>query len=232
MMKHNKTILVIAAHPDDEVLGMAGTIMKHVKHGDDVHVVFMSDGVTARDREYDYEISKDRIEERKALAGKACVVMGVKSHSFFDYPNLRMDVMLQLKITKDIEDVINRIQPDVIYTHHDGDMNKDHRITFESVMTACRPLPGHCVREIYTFEVLSSTEWAPNMVWPAFTPDKWVDIEPFLDDKIAAMQCYDIEMREFPHPRSEQVIRSLAQLRGSQMGLKAAECFTTIRHIA
>ncbi len=227
----NNVILVIAAHPDDEVLGMAGTMMKHIKNNDDVHVLFMADGVTARDREYDYEKSKGRIVERKGLAKNACEYMGVKSHVFFDYSNLRMDMMSQLKITKDIEDVIAKIKPDVIYTHHTGDMNKDHRITFESVMTACRPLPDFCVKEIYTYEVLSSTEWAPNN-WTAFQPDKWVDITDFFDDKIAAMQCYDIEMRAFPHPRSEKAIRALAELRGSQMGLYAAEAFCTIRHVS
>lgn len=230
-MKMGKVVLVVAAHPDDEVLGVAGTIMKHVKAGHEVHVLFMADGVTARDREYNYEESKDRIDERKGFALNACELMGVSDVSFCDYPNLRMDTIPQLHVAKKIEDKVFDLRPDIVYTHHAGDMNQDHRITFEAVMTACRPLPDFCVREIYTFEVLSSTEWAPTMFWPSFTPDKWIDISEHIEDKLKAVECYDLEMRPFPHPRSEQAIRSLAQLRGSQVGIKNAECFCTVRHI-
>ncbi len=216
-------ILIVAAHPDDEVLGCGGTIIKYTDMGNKVYVVYMSDGVTSRNEEND-------IERRNAAAFSSCQILGVEPPKFLCLPDNKMDTVPFLDIVQLLEKVIDEIKPSIVYTHHSGDLNIDHRLTHDAVMTACRPIPGSCIREIFSFEVLSSTEWGVSNNNP-FIPTKFVDIGNTLERKMLALHAYNEEMREFPHSRSFESVKSLAKVRGSSVGIEMAECFQTIRRI-
>ncbi len=218
-------ILVIVAHPDDEALGCGGNIAKHVKNGDKVNVLFLTDGVSAR-----IDQTKANKKERKKAAEKASKTLGIKKTFFKDFPDNKLDELPILEIIKAIEEIVKKIKPKIVYTHHYGDLNIDHKITHSAVMTALRPLPDNSVKEIYTFEVLSSTEWSSQFK-ETFSPNMFVDINEFFDIKIKALQAYSYEMREFPHARSYENIKALSTYRGSSVGLNKAEAFMVIRLI-
>ena len=175
-----KKILIVAAHPDDEVLGCGATIRKSINAGDEVSVVFMADGVTSRPSEKAEEL----IAKREENSIKACTVLGIEKPTFFRLPDNRMDATPLLDIVRMLEKVINTFRPQIIYTHHGGDLNIDHRITHQAVMTSCRPVPGSFVKEIYSFEVPSSTEWSSPTMGGSFEPTVFVDISEFLEVKI------------------------------------------------
>ena len=216
-----KTVLIVAAHPDDEVLGCGGTMARRVEDGDQVHVVFMADGATSRSQSLD----RGYIEERNTAALKACQILGAQTPEFLGFPDNRMDSIALLDVILAIENVIDKIQPNVVYTHHGGDLNVDHQITHQGVMTACRPQPGVSVREIYSFEVLSSTEWIFPSAARTFAPNRFVDIGNVLDQKLAALNAYKDEIVDFPHSRSMTAVKALATVRGASMGMTAAEGF-------
>lgn len=218
------TILTIAAHPDDEALGAAGTLARHVAEGDQVHIAFLADGEGARG-------SVDNLSKRRQAAQAAGDIIGAFSVQFMDFPDNQMDTVSLLCVSQAVEKIIDQIKPDIIYTHHGGDLNIDHQITHRAVLTACRPQPDFCVREIYGFEVLSSTEWASPDQDNAFRPTYHVDISKYYAQKKKALECYADEMRAFPHSRSYEAVEALATLRGAQAGLKKAESFTIIRFI-
>ena len=218
-----KNILVVAAHSDDEVLGCADTITRHVAEGNDVHVVFMTNGVGSRNADCSAAL------QREQFAKSAAKVMGIKTINTFEFPDNKMDSVPLLEITQAIETVIEKINPELIYTHHYGDLNIDHRVTHQTVMTACRPRPGFCVKELYAF-VLSSTEWqTPGYM--SFVPNVFVDITAYMDKKLDAIQVYNMEMREQPHSRSIVNTKNLASLRGATIGVVYAEAFSLIRKI-
>lgn len=217
-------VLVIAAHADDETLGCGGTIARHAGNGDSVDVVFLADGVTGR--------GDTSLANRHASALKACSILGANAPIFFDLPDQKLDTLGLLQVVQTIEPVIERMQPTVIYTHHGGDLNVDHRIVHQAVMTALRPMPSSIYKAIYAFEVASSTEWASSAIGEPFRPDHFVCIETTLQRKIEALHAYDQEMRDFPHARSYDALRALAILRGSSVGLPAAEGFVTLRSLA
>ena len=222
----NKTVLVIAAHPDDEALGCAGTILKHTNSGDPVHLLFLADGEGARG-------SLDGLEARKLATIYAARLMGITEENitFLNFPDNRMDSLQLLDVVQKVEPVISRISPQIIYTHHHGDLNIDHRITHQSVLTVCRPMPGNTIEAIYGFEVLSSTGWASSEMSHAFTPNRYVDISEYLEKKLETIACYQNEMRPYPHARSIKTVEYLAKLRGSSVGVEAAEAFSVIREI-
>ena len=214
----NKKVLIIVAHPDDEILGCGGTIARHIESQDDVHVIFTSDGVTSRRNVNHKEVSK-----RKQNAKNASDILGVKNKPIFlGFPDNRMDTIALLEVVQALELVINKIKPKIVYTHHSGDLNIDHQITHQAVITACRPQPGFSVEEIYSFEVLSSTEWSTNNT---FIPNYFVDISSVLELKMSAIKAYNDELRDFPHARSIESITALAKYRGASMGMTAAEAF-------
>lgn len=215
-------VLVVAAHPDDEVLGCGGVMARHSAEGDAVYTVFLADGVSSRN-------SKKGLSEREGAARKAAAILGSKTPLFLNFPDNRLDTIPLLDVVQAVESVIARIKPHIIYTHHGGDLNIDHVITQRAVMTACRPLAGSPVRAIYGFEVLSSTEWSIQDGVHAFLPSRFVNIECFMAQKLQAMQAYKMEIRPFPHPRSKKAIQALATFRGVQSGLNEAEAFTTLR---
>ena len=225
------TVLVVAAHPDDELLGCAGTLARHAAAGDRVHILILAEGATARDPSRDAGGRQEELRALELAACKAAGFLGAEPPRFAGFPDNRMDSRPVLDVTKAVEAVVEEVKPSVVYTHHGGDLNRDHRILHEAVVTACRPLPGRSIRRLLAFETLSSTEWASEAVGPAFRPRHFVDISATLAVKLRALACYAGEMRPFPHPRSAEAVTALAALRGSQAGLIAAEAFDVIFEI-
>ena len=218
---NNKTILVVVAHPDDEVLGCGGTIARHASTGDKVVVLCLGDGVSSRDTN-----CKGDLEKRREAASKAASIMGVHELKCLSYPDNRMDTVPLLNIIKDIENLIDAIKPDIVYTHHYADINVDHRCVHDAVIVACRPQPYFSVSQLIFFETASSTEWRPNSSLPNFSPNLYIDITKYLPIKNAALHAYNGEMRPFPHPRSIEAIEYLAKWRGACSGFSAAEAFS------
>jgi LmbE family N-acetylglucosaminyl deacetylase len=216
----------VVVHPDDEILGSAGTIVRHIQNGDEVNVLILAEGITSRGNKED-NFSKE-LEQLQQTAIKANKLLGVSNIEFGNLPDNRMDSVDLLDIVKIVEKFINTYQPEVIYTHHSGDLNIDHRLTHQAVMTATRPMVNQCVKEIYTFEIPSSTEWSFDY---SFKPNVFVDITDMIDFKLQALNCYESEMRKFPHPRSPEAIRVIAQRWGTVVGCEAAEAFYLIRKV-
>jgi LmbE family N-acetylglucosaminyl deacetylase len=221
----SKVVLVVAAHADDEALGCGGTIARHVAEGDTVHAVFLADGVSSRQG-----VDVDDLSRRLAATEQARQILGITSNTFLGFPDNRLDGMPLIEIVQALEQVIGKINPQVVYTHHYGDLNVDHRIAHQAVMTACRPIPEGTVKEIYAFEVMSSTEWACVSLMP-FLPNLFVDISGYLATKLNALQAYALEMRFAPHSRSLAHLTALARHRGHGVGVDAAEAFMVIRAV-
>ena len=224
--KMNKRILIIVAHPDDEVLGCGGTIARHVKEGASAHVLFLGDGVSSRGNS-----DAKLIAARKESAVKACEVLGAAIVGFEEFPDNMFDTVPLLDIVRVVESAKKEINPQIIYTHHGGDLNIDHRITCQAVLTAFRPQPNEEFSEIRAFETNSSTEWSASAIIPPFIPDTFVDISQYLDKLLNAYSCYADEMREEPHARSLDALKIAALRRGREAGLHAAEAFMTLRRI-
>ena len=223
------SILVVAAHPDDEVLGCGGTLAKLAKEDSLIHVAFLADGVFSR---VGSQSSKEReLLTRRTAATKACEVLGVNSISFDEFPDNRMDAVDILDIAKVVEKLVAKYQPSMVFTHHAGDLNVDHRRTNEAVVIACRPQQGNPVKTLLSFEVPSSTEWQLAGSAIPFQPTWYTDISDSLALKIQALNLYTAEMRDWPHPRSIQGVEHLAHWRGACIGVDAAEAFMLGRHI-
>lgn len=218
-------VLVVVAHEDDEVLGCGGTIAKHVAEGDQAHVVYMADGVGSRGGDFEFEVA-----QRNEARDLALQALGVSGWHALQFPDNRMDSVALLDVVQALERIVQEIGPHIIYTHHYGDLNVDHRVTHQAVMTACRPQPGNPVREIYACEVMSNTEWASPGLAP-FVPNAYVDITPYWDTKRIALAAYELEMRPVPHSRSIQHLEHLARHHGSCIGVEAAEAFMVMRAI-
>ena len=214
-------VLIIVAHPDDEVLGCGATIAKHIDNSDMVQIVFLSDGFSSRNDD----------ENRDSNAQKASKVLACQNPIFLNYPDNQLNTVPLLDIVKKIETIVSDFQPNIIYTHYFGDLNIDHQITHKAVITACRPQPNFCVKEIYSFEVLSATHWQSPSMSNAFNPNYFVDVSDFIKQKIKALQCYDNEMRDYPHARSYEAVVSLSSFRGSSVGVHNAEAFVIERLI-
>jgi len=221
---NNNNVLVVVAHPDDETIGCAGTIIRHIKSDDNVFIVTLSDGETSRSEKVPDKLN--RYNNFHNALGE----MGVKDFVNLDYPDQRLDTVPLLDLVIEIEEIKRKIKPNIIYTHFHSDLNVDHQITHKAVMTASRPLPSETAKEILCFEIVSSTEWAigdKNI----FRPNLFVNIEPYLNQKIKALECYADEMCQPPHARSIESIVNLAKYRGTQNGMYAAEAFMIERCI-
>lgn len=223
-------ILVIAAHPDDEVLGCGATSARLVIEGHDVHFAILGEGMTSRKTER-AATDATQLANLHAHAHAAAERLGVKSLTFHKLPDNRLDTVPLLDVVKIVEDLVERILPEVIYTHHGGDLNVDHGVIHRAVLTATRPVAGQPVQEIYAFEVPSSTEWSFQRLEPVFKPNVFVDVTHTLEAKVAAMECYATEARTFPHPRSPEALRAIAMRWGSVAGCGAAEAFELVRSI-
>ena len=215
-----RTVLVLAAHPDDEVLGCGATLAKLASQGASVHVAFLADGETSRP-------GRDGVagvQARQAAAHKACQLLGVGSVSFGGFPDNRLDGVDLLDLVQAVEAEVAQRKPQLVPTHHGGDLNVDHRRVHQATVTACRPQSNHCVETLLFFEVPSSTEWQVPPGAP-FVPNWFEDVTEWVERKLLALQAYEAELREWPHPRSVQAIEALFKWRGATVGVAAAEAF-------
>lgn len=224
------TTLVIAAHPDDEVLGCGGTIAKLAGEGEEVHILILGEGITSRytDRA---DAQQSELDALRQDARRAAKILGASSVRQVTFPDNQFDTVPLLEIVKTLEDAVEELRPSTVYTQHGGDLNIDHEITFRATLTATRRVEGHPVETVHAYSMPSSTEWAHQSFEPIFRPNFFVDIGQTLETKIQAMSCYESESRPFPHPRSAEVLRAMALVWGSTAGLPAAEPFHTIRAI-
>lgn len=218
-------VLVVAAHPDDEALGCGGTIARHVAEGDRVCAVFLTDGVGARGY-----YSNDR-RLRRIATEKALDHLGISAAYYLDFSDNALDSIPLLSICQKIEIEIASLSPSIVYTHHAFDLNIDHRICHQAVLTVFRPMPEQSVRSILAFETPSSTEWAFSGTGAMFTPQRFVEISAYLEIKADALKAYEQEMRPWPHVRSLDAVDALAHWRGASVGVDAAEAFMVVREV-
>ena len=217
-------VLVIAAHPDDEVLGMGATIAVHTARGDDLRVLVVTDGSSTQ---YPGDAEIRGRKEQEAL--RAAKELGVDDYVHLDLPDMRLDTLDHIDVNKVIEEHVRDFGPQVVYTVQ-PDVNQDHRVLFDSVAVATRPIPGQPVRRLLTYAPTSSTEWTPAAVnW--FVPNWYVDVTETLERKVAAFAHYETERREYPHPRSERAIRATAEFHGTSCGYEYAEPFVLVRSL-
>ena len=226
-----ETVLVVAAHPDDEILGCGGRLAAHADRGDPVHVLILAEGVTSRSEARDPNSDAPAIAALRQAAEKALSILGGQSLCFGGFPDNRMDGVDLIDVTKKVEQSMAAVDPSIVYTHHAGDLNIDHQIAARATVTACRPLPERRACSVLAFETVSSTEWALPTPTNAFVPNVYADISGQLDRKLAALGAYKSEMRDFPHARSIEAVRALATKRGSECGRASAEAFMLLRSV-
>lgn len=223
-------ILVIAAHPDDEVLGCGATIARLAQERSEINIAILGEGITSRYQQRE-KADYSSVEALQVCSRQVAKKLGARDVFFNHLPDNRFDTVPLLDIVKIIEGLIDRLKPEVIYTHHAGDLNIDHSIVSRAVLTATRPVREIPVREIYAFEVASSTEWTFGQLRPVFKANVFINIIDTLEAKVEAMTVYESERRLFPHPRSADALRHAARRWGSMVGLEAAEAFELIRSI-
>lgn len=221
-------VLVIAAHPDDEVLGCGATMARLVREGHEVHIAILAEGITSRAQTREQADTR-QLSELREHARHAASILGVKDVSFHGLPDNRLDTVPLLDVAKIVEQLISEFHPARIYTHHAGDLNVDHAVVSRAVMIATRPMQGCPVKELLQFEVASSTEWAFQQFEPAFRPNVFVNVRETVDLKLKAMACYESEVRAFPHPRSPEALTAIAKRWGSVAGVESAEAFQLVR---
>lgn len=211
-------VLVVAAHPDDELLGVGGTIVRHTNNGDEVYVAIMCEGESLR-----YKCDVGQSDAIKNAAD----ILGVKEVFHIKLADQRLDTFTLTDIISPLEEISENVKPNIVYCQFGGDANMDHQLLFQAANVAFRPLDPW-IEEVYAFYTVSSTEWG----YPrTFTPDTWIDISDTLDTKIKAFECYHSEVREYPHPRSSDALRYAAHFWGNQCAMNAAEAFVTIRRV-
>lgn len=224
-----RTVLVVAAHPDDEILGVGGTVARHVAEGDFAYALILGEGQTSRGAHRE-DISQEVVEELHRNTLESAKAVGFRKVFFADFPDNRFDEVDLLDLVKAVEQKIHELQPQIVYTHYSGDLNVDHQYTARAVLTATRPIGDYCVQEIYAFETLSSSEWNfDHSAQPTFCPNVFVDITDYYDQKEQAMNCYVSELCVFPHPRSLTGMDVLSKARGMAAGMERAEAFMLIR---
>lgn len=223
-------ILVVAAHPDDEILGVGATIARRVAEGDQAFALILGEGQTSRwenrgeaDCEVVSALHQDAIASSK--------IIGYTNIYFENLPDNRFDSVDLLDVIKLVEKYVKMIRPNVIYTHHANDLNIDHRVTCEAVLTATRPIGDYTVKEIYEFETVSSTEWNFGNRGTAFYPNVFVDVSDYFGIKYEAMEQYKSELCEFPHPRSLKMLEAVARRWGGVVGKELAEAFELVRSV-
>lgn len=225
-----KNILIICAHPDDEVIGCGGTIAKFSKENHSVTVLILGEGKASRYRRKSKRLTREiqLLRKESKLAHK---YLGVKKTIFYDFPDNKFDCVALLDLVRVIERAVKEFRPTIIFTHHEGDLNIDHQMTHRAVITATRPLKGVPVKEIYTFEVASSTEWNYISGHTSFTPNLFIDITETMEIKLKAMQAYKSELELFPHPRSVEYLRLQSKFYGAGVAMPFCERFMIIREM-
>ncbi|WP_281661951.1 PIG-L deacetylase family protein [Microvirgula aerodenitrificans] len=219
-----RKVLVIAAHPDDEVLGAGGVIALHALWGDEVHILIVTEGCSSQ-----YPDHPEMVLQKKSEAKEAAAILGVppdKLH-FEGLPDMRLDSVPATRINKSIETVIQSVQPSIVYTHASSDVNLDHRLVFEASLVACRPYAAPFVEAIYSYFAPSSTEWG---IAP-FDANHFVDVSSVMETKINAMAAYKSEVRTAPHPRSIESLHAIFATFGSVVGCQYAEAFKLVRSV-
>ncbi len=217
-MIKKKKILIIAAHPDDEILGCGGTIIK-LKDKCEIFTIFMTDGVSARGA----TSSKKEKQIRKRACIKLFEFLKIKKPIFLNLPDNQLDKLPLLKIVKKIEKHLFKIDPDEVFTHYENCLNIDHKITFQATITACRPIKNLNIKKILSFEIPSSTDWSLSK--KKFNPNYFVNITNQISKKINALKYYKMELRKDPHSRSLNSIKALSKFRGASSGVMFAEAF-------
>jgi len=229
----DKKILIVVAHPDDEILGLGATMHKIIRETNcETRVVILGEGITSRSDDRDTEKWEKELDIHKANIESAANAIGYGEVSVYDFPDNRFDSVDLLDLVKTIEKEKQDFNPDIIFTHHGGDVNIDHQITFQAVNTACRPMEQENVRSIITFETASGTEWIASTDPRRFVPNFYFSIEKVdLDAKIKAMESYKFEKRPYPHPRSPEALEIIAKRWGTVVGTQMAEALCIVRHI-
>jgi LmbE family N-acetylglucosaminyl deacetylase len=223
-VKTKNNIAIVVAHPDDEALGIAGTLIKHVQSQDNVFVIILSKGEDAKIS------NKSRNKDREANAKKWCQFIGANLYSFYDFPDQRFDQVPELDVVKCLEKDFKKIKPDIVYIHHLGDINKDHTVSAKSALVALRPM-GKKTPEIRSFETPSSTDQAPYVNDFLFLPNLYISIDKYWHLKEESLNIYKKELNDAPHPRSIEAIKALAIKRGAESGFIMAEAFCIIRKL-
>ena len=218
--------MILAAHPDDEILGCGATAARLIDEGFRGKSVILSQGMLSRGEEY-----RENLGELHDATLSANNILGIDDVKFHDYPDNAFDTVPRLEIIKCVEQEIDDFQPDIIFTHFGHDLNIDHRRTFEAVLTACRPIPGEKQPDIYSFFVPSSTDWTDGNCMKSFVPNVFVDVSASIERKLEALNCYTTEMREYPHSRSLESIRIFSQYWGNRVGIKWCEPLILVRKI-
>lgn len=218
------SILVIAPHPDDEVLGCGGAILRHIDHGDAVHVMVVTRGAPELFPSQQVKTVRDELRA-------AHEILGVKAVEYLDFPAPKLDTIAGHELADRIAQSIRSVRPDTVYLPHNGDLHTDHGIVFQAALVASRPINDCSVRRMLCYETLSETDWAPPFAGDAFIPTVFVDISKYLDRKLQAMECYRSQVKPAPASRSLQSLEALARLRGGTVGLGAAEAFALVREI-
>jgi LmbE family N-acetylglucosaminyl deacetylase len=230
---NDKKLMIVVAHPDDELLGLGATMNKIINEQNcTVHVVILGEGITSRTSIRDKKKWESELKIHQENIKKAQQFIGYHSIVSYEFPDNRFDSVDLLDIIKVVEAEKNRVKPDVIFTHHGGDVNIDHQRTFEAVITACRPMKDETVNTIVTFETPSGTEWRSPSDPRHFLPNLFFSVgKENVDSKINAMECYEFEKRQYPHPRSPEALTIQAQRWGIALGCSYAEAFCVIRSI-
>jgi LmbE family N-acetylglucosaminyl deacetylase len=222
--QNNERILLLAAHPDDEVLGVGGTAKLLSEKGASVLPVFFCENASIR---YGNKLEA----QLEKYSHKCAKTLGLASPEFLRFPDQKLDTFPMVELAQAVEKLIKNIQPHCIFTHHSGDINKDHQMVFEATMIATRPKPDQIVKHVLSYETISSTEWGHPSTHPVFMPNIFVNIENFIDAKISAFAHYKSEVCEYPHPRSLESLRIRSQDWGSRVGVKYAEPFQLLRSV-
>ena len=226
----NTRLLVVAAHPDDEILACGGTLARALSEGAEVCVLFLGEGVSARFPfgSYDSEKFREESNHRTESAKNALRILGISNAIFGDRYCCQFDTLPQITLTKEIEAVMDQFRPTILFTHNPSEVNIDHRLAYEAVEAACRPTRSFIPSQIYTFELICSGNWTFETT---FKPNVFVDVTAFWEKKIAAWHCYAGEARPFPFPRSDVGLETLAHYRGMQVAIDKAEAFRLMRAV-